>query len=138
MTVQAVQYVPAAQSAITAETVVAALPFTGQAIGPQADRFGLINAGTPRVIFGIVNLSIGATATAVTIRVRSGATTAGTLIGVADVSTPGASETQSFTFMAVDTSVFPAGNQYCVTVACANAVTPNDVTIMLDILSPAV
>jgi hypothetical protein len=39
--------------------------------------------------------------------------------------------------MAVDTAVFPAGNQYCVTLACANAVTPLDAVIELEILSPA-
>lgn len=126
MTVQAIGYVPSAQAAITTETVVATLPFTGQATG----------VGIQHIIFGLVNLSIGATSTAITVRVRSGATIAGTLIGVADATTIPASSAASIPFMAVDTSVFPAGNQYCVTVTCANAVTPADATIMLDILTP--
>lgn len=127
MTVVAVGYVPSAQSAVTTETVVGTLPFLGQGAG----------VGIQHVIRGMVNLSIGATSTAITIRVRSGATTAGTLIGVADATTIPVSTAVSIPFYAVDTAVFPAGNQYCVTVACANAVTPNDVTIELEILSPA-
>ena len=127
MTILAVGYVPSAQSAITTETVVATLPFTGQGTG----------IGIQHIIHGIVNLSIGATSTAITIRVRSGATTAGTLIGVADATTIPVSSAVSIPFMAIDTAVFPAGNQYCVTVACANSVTPNDATIILEVLSPA-
>src|SRR5579864_8321088 len=127
MTVVAVGYVPSTQTAITAETVVATLPFFGEAVG----------VGIQHVIRGIINCSIGATSTAITIRVRSGATTAGTLIGVADATTIPASAAASIPFMAVDTAVFPAGNQYCVTLACANAVTPLDAVIELEILSPA-
>jgi hypothetical protein len=127
MTVVAVGYVPSTQTAITAETVVATLPFIGQGAG----------TGIQHVIRGIINCSIGATSTAITVRVRSGATTAGTLIGVADATTIPASAAASIPFMAVDTAVFPAGNQYCVTLACANAVTPLDATIELEILSPS-
>lgn len=127
MTVVAVGYVPNAQAAFTAETVVATLPFTGQGAGPSIQH----------IIRGLVNLSIGATSTAITIRVRAGATTGGTLIGVADATTIPASSAASIPFSAVDTSVFPAGNQYCVTAQCANSITPNDATIELEILSPA-
>ena len=127
MTVVAVGYVPSAQAAITAETVVATLPFTGQAPGVAVQH----------IIRGIINLSIGATSTAITIRVRSGSTTAGTLIGVADATTIPVSSAVSIPFMAVDTAVFPAGNQYCVTAQCANSITPNDATIELEVLSPA-
>lgn len=127
MTVIAVGYVPSTQSSITTETVVATLPFTGQASGVQIQH----------IITGFINLSIGATSTAITIRVRSGSTTSGTLIGVADATTIPASVAVSIPFGAVDTLVFPAGNQYCVTVACANAVTPLDALIRLEVLSPA-
>ena len=127
MTVVAVGYVPSTQAGVTTETVIATLPFAGQGAG----------IGIQHVIRGIINCSIGATSTAITIRVRSGATTGGTLIGVADATTIPASSAASIPFMAVDTSVFPAGNQYCVTAACANSITPLDATIELEILSPA-
>lgn len=127
MTVVAVGYVPSAQAAFTAETVVATLPFTGQAPGVAIQH----------IIKGVLNLSIGATSTAITIRVRTGATTAGTLIGVADATTIPASAAASVPFFAVDTAVFPAGNQYCVTAQCANSITPNDAYIELEVLSPA-
>ena len=126
MTIVAVGYVPSTQSAITAETVVATLPFLGQGAG----------VGIQHVIRGFINASIGATSTAITVRVRSGATTGGTLIGVADLTTLPASSAGTIPFGAVDIAVFPAGNQYCVTMACANAVTPLDAMIELEILSP--
>ena len=131
MTVQAAVQIPAAVTLVTtAETIVATLPFVGQGTARDGN-----------LISGFINVTQGTAGTAITIRVRAGATVTGTLIGVADVNTLAAAAVANIEFGALDLSVFPAGNQYVVTVqataATGNTVV-NDGLAVLDVISPAV
>ena len=113
----------------TTETVAAILPLLAEALA----------GGGGFLIFGLVNITPGTGATAVTVRVKVGTTTAGVQVGNADVHTVAAGAAQNIPFMAWDSAGPRAGNQYCVTVqqtaASANA-TINDVDIVLDVVSP--
>ena len=113
----------------TTETVVAVLPALGEAL-PGGGGF---------LISGIVNLTPGTAATGVIMRVRAGSTTAGAQIGNADTHTVAAAAAQNIPFYALDGAGPRAGNQYCVTaqqVAATGNATVNDVTMMLDVVSP--
>jgi len=130
MAVQSAVQLPATVTPVTtAETVVLTLPFAGQG-----------TARGPVLIQGFVNYTQGTAGTAVTIRVRTGTTTGGTLIGAADVHTLAAAARAQIPFAALDLAQFPAGNQYCVTVQ-ATAATGNpsvtDGVAFLDVISPA-
>jgi len=130
MTVQAAVQLPATVTPVTtAETIALTLPFTGQATAREGN-----------LITGFINYTQGTAGTAVTIRVRAGATVTGTLIGVADVNTLAAAATANIEFGALDLATFPAGNQYVVTVqataATGNPVV-NDGVAFLDVISPA-
>jgi len=130
MTVQAASNgIAAAALVTTAETVIGVLPYIGQ----QTPRNG-------NLILGFANITPGTAATLITLRVRTGTTTAGTLVGIADAITAAAGAPDTYTFGALDLVNFPAGNQYCVTAqqttASGNA-TVNDVLIWLDIISAA-
>ena len=129
--------------AVQSATQLAATTVTGTTVAP-AIVSPFVGQGTARdgnLITGFINYTQGTAGTAVTIRVRAGATVTGTLIGVADVNTLAAAAVANIEFGALDLSVFPAGNQYVVTVqataATGNPVV-NDGLAVLDVISPAV
>jgi hypothetical protein len=130
MTVQAAVQIPAAVTLVTtAETIVATLPFVGQGTARDGN-----------LISGFINVTQGTAGTAITIRVRAGATVTGTLIGVADVNTLAAAAIANIEFGALDLATFPAGNQYVVTAQATAATgngTVNDCVMSLDVISPA-
>lgn len=124
---------PAAVALVTtAETVAIVLP-------PNAVGYG---SPAGRLIKGFLNILAGTGTTGVQIRVRQGTTTAGALVGSADLHTLAAAATASIPFAQVDTAAAaPAGNQYCVTVqqvaATANG-TVNDGNLEIDNPVPSV
>jgi hypothetical protein len=132
MTIQSVAQIPAAVTVVTtAETVAAVLPALGEA-----------TTANPDLIIGSLNLTMGTAGTAVTVRVRTGATTAGTLVGVANVHTLAAAAIAQIAFTAVNSAITPVtGNQYCVTVQATAATgnsTVNDAVIMFDDTTPSI
>jgi hypothetical protein len=130
MTVQAAVQLPATVTPVTtAETIVLTLPFTGQGTAREGN-----------LITGVINYTQGTAGTAVTVRVRAGATVTGTLIGVADVHTVAAAALAQIPFAALDLATFPAGNQYVVTVQATSASGNPSVTdgvAFLDVISPS-
>jgi hypothetical protein len=128
MTYQAgVDALAAATLVTTAETVVGVF-----------DSNPLASPHQGVAIWGVVNVTPGTAATGITVRIRSGATTAGTLIGTADLTTVIATDAQSIPFGAIDSAVFPAGRQYCVTLQATAATgnsTVNDIFAMLDVIT---
>jgi hypothetical protein len=130
MTVQAAVQLPATVTPVTtAETIVLTLPFTGQATAREGN-----------LITGFINYTQGTAGTAVTVRVRAGATVTGTLIGAADVHTVAAAALAQIPFAALDLATFPAGNQYVVTVQATSASGNPSVTdgvAFLDVISPS-
>lgn len=115
----------------TAETVAAVLP-------PDSN---LLPDAIGRVVRGYLNITTGAGTTAVVIRVRTGTTTGGTLVGAANTHTLAAGASASIPFSEIDTAAAaPANNQYCVTfqqtAATANG-TANDGAIVLETPQPA-
>lgn len=92
----------------TAETVIAVTSIN------QTNNPG----GQGVLVRGSVNVTAGAGTTAVVVRVRTGSTTAGTLIGVAETDTLAAANSESLPFDFLDSSANALnGNvQYCVTV----------------------
>lgn len=111
----------------TAETVAVVLP----AVPLPAEPGGLLLSHV--IVDGFANVSTGTLATAVTIRVRRGTTIAGTLVGVAQTHSIGASLSASIPFSADDpisglTPPAVPGQVYCVTVqqtAGTSALTTN-------------
>jgi hypothetical protein len=130
MTVQAAVQLPATVTPVTtAETIVLTLPFTGQGTAREGN-----------LITGVINYTQGTAGTAVTVRVRAGATVTGTLIGAADVHTVAAAALAQIPFAALDLATFPAGNQYVVTVQATSASGNPSVTdgvAFLDVISPS-
>jgi hypothetical protein len=75
------------------------------------------------LIQGIVKITLSANVTAVTVRVRRGTTTSGTLVGTAQAQTGGvtASALTCIPFMALDENLTQGAVQYVVTVECTGA-----------------
>lgn len=98
----------------TTESVVATLP----GVPLPAEPGGLLLSHV--IIDGFLNITTGTLVTAVTIRVRRGTTTGGTLVGQAMVHTIGASVSASIPFSADDpisqaTPPTVPGQQYVIT-----------------------
>jgi hypothetical protein len=110
MQIRATAQIPATVTiTTTANTVAAVSPY----IAETNDE--------PVLISGYINLLIGTAGVLATIQVYSGATTSGTAIGVAAEETVVATDRYSIPFYAIDASVFPLGNQYCVAVTIGSA-----------------
>ena len=130
MTVQQAVNATAVTITTTTETVAVALPQVAEVIG----------GGGGLLITGFVNVTVGTTAVSLQIKVRQGATNAGTQVGTTDtVNGLTAGNSYSIPFAQIFYGAPPYGNQFCVTVtqpaATANG-TINDATIFLDSVSP--
>lgn len=131
MTVQQAVNATAVTVVTTAETVAAVMPLLEEVAG----------GGGGVLLQGYLNFTAGTAATTLTIRVRQGSTTAGALVGTADVVTVTPAALASIPFAQLFAGlVMPYGNQFCVTVQQAAATgngTVNDITAWLDSITPA-
>lgn len=128
MTVQSATQLGA--TTVTGTTVAPAIisPFVGQ---------GTSKDGT--LISGVLSLLTGTGGTLITIACFSGATSGGTQIGRSQTYTTVAAQNYIIPFTFLDTSVFPAGNVYNISVAeNAGTWTVQDGVIFIDLISPAV
>jgi hypothetical protein len=127
--------------AVQSATELAATTVTGTTVAP-ALILPFVGQGTARdgnLIQGSLNLLTGTGGTLITIQCFSGATSGGTQIGRSQTLTTVAATEYIIPFAFLDTSVFPAGNVYNISVIeNAGTWTVQDGVIWLDVVSPAV
>jgi len=127
--------------AVQSATQLAATTVTGTTVAP-AIVSPFVGQGTAKdgtLISGVLSLLTGTGGTLITIQCFSGATSSGTQIGRSQTYTTVAAQNYIIPFTFLDTSVFPAGNQYNISVTENSGTwTVQDGCIFIDVISPAV
>jgi hypothetical protein len=127
--------------AVQSATALAATTVTGTTVAPAIVSPFVAQATSKdgTLISGVLSLLTGTGGTLITIQCFSGATSGGTQIGRSQTYTTVAAQNYIIPFTFLDTSVFPGGNQYNISVTeNAGTWTVQDGCIAVNVISPAV